>query len=519
MRPPATASATAAPTPATAATACTRTPPAVVPLPAVPAGNTTALRDAVANCIHLQTHAHTGRYRLVHVQLLLSRNWQMHFEKLPQANRQKQLVCLCNAIRQSNPGLLVNLMVTPAVRGAELRLQWAAWEAPPVRATHIDLPELLARLPPHTPAMQAAKKPMNSPTQFFPPPTNGVTSIMSFLNPLKWFAPANTNNDNNRTQQEPRLAAVQMPEHEDSARHLSSALKKLAQEIVATKLQILINNQVRCSYRLYDLTVHVTPANQPILRGLMEIQQNDPKIALHLVKKEFAQAAKLLNTDRFNLLTFRPSDSLPEDCTRFMFTAGRDTIHFGYTLRGDADITSGEEADTIYQQNMPFAQDQKAKTAIKTENAPNPLYCWLQLPGQDIKCWVLKGNATVGASPEAHICIDLPHVSGKHLQLTCSPETGTWAATDVSRHGANAYFLFDATASDNPPPPTEVALEMGKPTSLPHAGCLRIGPKATHPLLHFVSHQPPRQAAQMAVDNTPDAGLVKPARRQTAFDI
>lgn len=144
----------------------------------------------------------------------------------------------------------------------------------------------------------------------------------------------------------------------------------------------------------------------------------------------------------------------------------------------------------------------------------------MQLPGQDLQSWVLKANATVGASADAQIRADFPHISGEHLKLTVDPSTGIWSATDVSRHGSNIFAMFANTAADETQPVVEVAMQQWTPVPLPHAGCLRLGPKATHPLLHFMTpHLPPRHATQGTdVQNAPHAETVKPPRK-TAFDI
>ena len=82
-----------------------------------------ALQQATLATWHQQTHLRAGLQRVVQAQL-----------RLPHKPRSTNFLHTL-AQRLANGGAAVDVLVVPGLAQAQLRLEWAAWHAPPLSST------------------------------------------------------------------------------------------------------------------------------------------------------------------------------------------------------------------------------------------------------------------------------------------------------------------------------------------------------------------------------------------------
>ena len=120
----------------------------------------------------------------------------------------------------------------------------------------------------------------------------------------------------------PRLEAVGQRAAPGPGKQLPQALQQIAEQIDEQEVRHLLDT-VDCRFQLWELTLYLTPGNQPALRGLMEVHQRNPAVARSIVERAFAGAngAGSLNTVRLKL-DFKRGDSLPRAASAFCLATG-----------------------------------------------------------------------------------------------------------------------------------------------------------------------------------------------------
>ena len=292
---------------------------------------------------------------------------------------------------------------------------------------------------------------------------------------------------------EPRLEAVGQRAAPGPGKQLPQALQQIAEQIDEQEVRHLLDT-VDCRFQLWELTLYLTPGNQPALRGLMEVHQRNPAVARSIVERAFAGAngAGRLNTVRLKL-DFKRADSLPRDASEVLVVCGRDnvTLPFSYTGQIELGQPVGSGASPAHPPAHPPARP--AAPAVAVASATE-LVLWGQLPnasGQPaLQRWRFSsGPVQVGAADDAPLCVNHPHVSGMHLVLAQDAQ-GRWTVEDRSRNGSG---LLDVLAQDSEHP-----LPANLPQPLPAAGALRLGPLPDDPLLNFHLVLPLVEAAAAA---------------------
>lgn len=406
-----------------------------------------ALAAEVQAAWHTQAHLQAGRWRLTQVQLRLGAPWPVRAGRLAPA--------LAAVLRQvAASGASVQVLQMPGQAQPQLGLGWAPWHAPPLQ----DLPAQPAMPPYH-----------------FGDLTMKLRDLFTQRQP-----------DTSATADEPSLQPQGVRAPLQRQQQLSQALARIGETIAEQEVQELRDTVPECRYRLHTLTLWVTAANAPALRGLMDLAQRNPAVAQQHLDKCFARgtAARLLDTTRTRL-DFQRSDSLPPDAGEVLLVQGRAPVPvpFSYTgevVLGDADKPGVPSSAAAAPASAPAARPGAATAAAGPE-----LLIWAQPAAGGTLCqWRFAGcSVSVGAADDAMLRIDQPHVSGRHLELRPGPG-GQWWVEDLSRNGTR---LFDAAAGANP---AEQPLPPRQAVVLPQQGALRLGPLPADPLLHFVLRNP-----------------------------
>ena len=302
---------------------------------------------------------------------------------------------------------------------------------------------------------------------------------------------------------EPRLEPTGQRAAPGPGKQLRLALQQIAEQIDEQEVRQLLDT-VDCRYQLWELTLYLTPGNQPALRGLMEVNQRNPAIARDVVERAFAEAsgAGRLNTVRLKL-DFKRGDSLPRDASEVLVVCGRDNVTLPFSYTGQIELGQPVGAAAA-------PRSAPAGPAAPATGSPTELLLWGQVPnaaGQPVlQRWrFASGPVPVGAADDAAVRVNHHHVSGEHLVLAQDAQ-GRWTVEDRSRNGS---ALLDVLAHDSERP-----LAARLPQVLPPAGALRLGPLPDDPLLSF--HQVlPVAEAPVASDSrrrvTQLAGAFNPA--------
>ncbi len=322
---------------------------------------------------------------------------------------------------------------------------------------------------------------------------------------------------------QPVLAPVGNRAAPGVGKQLPLAMAQIAEHIAEREVRDL-QDSVECRFQVWTLTIHLTPANQPMLRNLIDINQRNDGVAKTIVERGMARAesAKLLNLLRLKI-EFKRAEGLPVDSSEVLLMCGHDSIELPFSYTGQIELTGAPAAQGGTRLAESPAQahagasgiDRKTDRRADGNNDGNTdrgfgdsatLLLWAQLPGQAaVRRWrFTAGPLKIGAADDASLLVDHRHVSGDHLAFTVDAQ-GRWQVEDHSRNGSN---LIDATAPDGTDAASERPLPTRAPQPLPRAGALRLGPLPEDPLLHFHVVPAPRTVAAAAQEGVP------PARRR-----
>jgi hypothetical protein len=414
-------------------------------------GDWASLPTVVHEQWHELTHARAGRQRPAHVQLCLTTDWRCFF-----TGAQPPACVHALAEHLAQGGTKVEVLIVASGHPAELRVRWVSWHDPPTASL----------LPPWPPSLCVT-----------PPSSHSGDSVMSLFN---FFNKTTQAKDYSLEPHMPKLDPQPLASQRHGGAQLPLALSQMAEHIVRQEVHDLLELGMKARYRLTTLSFHVSAANQPALRNLMEVNQRNPAAARQVVHNAFAKSASaaLLDTRRLALL-FTPGEQLPRDAAEVLVVCGRDTVALPYTYSGEIELPN--EADSLAPSD--------ARGAAALHQGPGAaavasvLYLWLQTAEQPVaKRWRIAQSSTVGAARECDIQVDWPRVSGQHLVLAPDAQ-GLWTVRDDK--STNGSLCLDAEHASGPGNPAEMPLLKAQTHRLPRAGCLRLGSEPADPLLHF----------------------------------
>ena len=432
----------------------------------LPPGHWRALQATVLQVWHQQTHQRAGQQRVTTAQLRLGPTWAV-------AGRQSSVLRRL-AQRLAADGAEVQVLVINGLPQPELRIGWAPWHAPPTD--------------PHPRPLSPGAQAPNPSNPANPPHSSGALT-MKLPNLRQLFTPDHSPNPGAHGADEPKLEAVGQRAAPGPGKQLPQALQQIAEQIDEQEVRHLLDT-VDCRFQLWELTLYLTPGNQPALRGLMEVHQRNPAVARSIVERAFAGAngAGRLNTVRLKL-DFKRGDSLPRDVSEVLLVCGRDnvTLPFSYTGQIELGPPVGSAASPGNPPARPAAPAAAAGSATE-------LVLWGHVPnaaGQPtLQRWRFSsGPVQVGAADDAPVCVNHHHVSAEHLVLAQDAQ-GQWTVEDRSRNGSGLLDVL-TQCSERP-------LPARMPQPLPAAGLLRLGPLPDDPLLSFHLVLPPVEAAAAA---------------------
>lgn len=451
---------------------------------AVAPGDWAGLARATLAAWHQQVHLRAGQQRVSRVRLALGAAWTRP------GRHQPRLQALARQLAQGD--VPVDVLVLPTLSQPELRLGWAPWHAPP-----------------------AAGQP--APRNLTPPLPGEPTMKLPFFSTL-FDTPAPVP-AHPAVPDEPGLEPMGVRSAPGAGKQLSKALAQIADLIATQEVRELLElDTVGCRYQLWTLTFWVTAANQPALRGLIDVSQRDAGVAKTLVERGFAKAegARWLNTLRLKL-EFKRGDSLPREASEVLVVCGRDSVTLPFSYTGQIELGEppahapgvGPDATVL------------APTARAAAGAE--LLLWGQLPGRPtVSRWrFATGPLKIGADEDAALRIEHRYISGEHLALSLDA-AGFWQVEDRSRNGSS---LFDASADE-----AESPLPYRQVKRLPASGALRLGPSPDDPVLSFqvlaparapgAGHDGAAPAARGRVTQLArvgDLAAAQPARRSTGL--
>ncbi len=464
-------------------------PAHIVPL-SVALGDVKALSEAVMTAWHLHSHAHVQRYRVVNMDLCVNDIWS---EKLTEPQRHTQMAQWLQQFHAHIAPVRLRVFKTPGTSGAELRLHWAAWQAP-------------------------------TPSPAAPPPTRANTGRSPKGNAMFKMPWNNTPTTKPAPASTPREPVDDLKAKTTRQPSLTALLERVAEEIVATELDHLKGVDMPHHYRIDVLTFMSTPATAKSLHTLMVTNQKNPATAVQLLNKAFEKFKHKLNTDRLKLV-FVNSSAIPEDATRVMFADDGDQLTLIFKNEGEVELTQAP-ASPSPGLRPPQARVGTSFEGIAPSQAATPaalaavaeLYCYLLVNGK-IETFALKKAFVIGRDSEG-LDVDLQgiiYISSKHLTLKPTP-TG-WVAVDSSRFGCT--LLTPSTPAPGQAAkagplswnPTESFIK-DKETPLPRMGAIRLGKQDQHLVLHFVQPLPTLPCPTPLAQTQP----TKRARQATAFE-